>query len=476
MQDLTFHNTLSRTLEIALSYVGNLDQMPVASTIALEDLRQRLGRPLTDTGIPAELVVRDLVEDVDGAIMGSAGGRFFGWAIGGSLPAALAADWLSSTWDQNAALYSCGPAAAVVEEVAGAWLKELLGLPPDASFAFVTGTQMSHFTCLAAARHSVLERRGWDVEQRGLCCAPPIRILCNEQRHGSIERAVRSLGLGSSQIVDVPTDSVNRVIPGALSERLREGASSPTIVVLQAGDFCTGAFDDFTTLVPIARQYDAWVHVDGAFGLWAKASPQYRDLAQGVELADSWTADGHKWLNIPFDCGYSFVADPKAHRAAMSHRASYLTHDEQARDQIDWNPEWSRRARGFPTYAAVRQLGRKGVADLIERCCRHASSLVSLIGSLPGAQILAEPTINQGVIRFLDLRSGASDEDHDRKTDEVVAEVAASGEAFFTGITWRGRRVMRVSVCNWRTGEADVRRAVDAFRRVLAPVAAETSH
>jgi glutamate/tyrosine decarboxylase-like PLP-dependent enzyme len=195
MQDSTFYKTLTKTLECALSYVGNLDHMPVASTIALANLRQRLGKPLADTGIPPELVVQDLVEDVEGAIMGSAGGRFFGWAIGGSLPAALAADWLTSTWDQNAALYSCGPAAAVVEEVAGTWLKELLGLPADASFAFVTGTQMSHFTCLAAARHSLLERLGWDVEQRGLYGAPPIRILCNEQRHGSVERAVRSLVL-----------------------------------------------------------------------------------------------------------------------------------------------------------------------------------------------------------------------------------------------------------------------------------------
>jgi glutamate/tyrosine decarboxylase-like PLP-dependent enzyme len=475
MQDSTFNNTLIKALESALSYVGNLDQMPVASTIALANLRQRLGKPLTDTGIPPELVIQDLVEDAEGAIMGSAGGRFFGWAIGGSLPAALAADWLTSTWDQNAALYSVGPAAAVVEEVAGTWLKELLGLPANASFAFVTGTQMSHFTCLAAARHALLQRRGWDVERRGLYGAPPIRILCNEQRHGSVERAVRNLGLGSSQIVDVPTDAMNRVIPRALHESLQEGASSPTIVILQAGDFCTGAFDDFTTLVPMARRFDAWVHVDGAFGLWAKASPQYRDLARGVELADSWTTDGHKWLNVPFDCGYAFVTDPKPHRGAMSHRASYLTHDEQARDQIDWNPEWSRRARGFPTYAAVRQLGRKGVADLIERCCRHAWSLVSLIGNLPGVEILAEPTINQGVVRFLDPRTHASDEDHDRRTDEVIRAIAASGEAFFTGITLRGRRVMRVSVCNWRTSNADVMRAVEAFRRVLAPVATEIS-
>lgn len=467
MNSAAFHSTLAETLQSALAYLDDLERAPVARPVDLESLRKRLARSLGDAGTAPEQVVHDLVNDVEGAVLGSAGGRFFGWVIGGALHAALAADWLTSTWDQNAALYACGPAAAVAEEVAGAWLKELLGLPAHASVAFVTGTQMAHFTCLASARHALLARRGWDVEQHGLYGAPPIRVLCNDQCHGAVERAARCLGFGTSHMHRVPTDSTNRVIPSALADLLDRGGTGPTIVVLQAGDICTGAFDDFPMLVPIARQHGAWVHVDGAFGLWTKASARYRHVAQGVELADSWTTDGHKWLNVPFDCGYAFVATPEAHRAAMSHRASYLTHDREARDQIDWNPEWSRRARGFSTYAAIRQLGRAGVSELIERCCDHARSLLTRIGALPGAQVLSEPIINQGLVRFLDSRSGASEEDHDRKTDEVLASVVASGDAFFTGATWRGHRVMRVSVCNWRTNEADVERAVRAFRRVL---------
>jgi glutamate/tyrosine decarboxylase-like PLP-dependent enzyme len=468
MKESEFRGTLEKALESALSYLGDLDRMPVASRVDLATLRRRLARPLDARGLRPEAVVEDLVKDVEGAILGSASGRFFGWVIGGTLPAALAADWLTAIWDQNAALYSCGPAAAVAEEVAGGWLKEFLGLPADASFAFVTGTQMAHFTCLAAARHALLGRRGWDVEERGLFGAPAVRVICNEQRHGSIERAVRYLGLGRSQIVDVPTDSMSRVLTSALERALQERSSSPTIVVLQAGDICTGAYDDFERLIPLARQHGAWVHVDGAFGLWAGASPQYCDLVQGVGQADSWTADGHKWLNVPFDCGYAFVADARAHHDSMSHRAAYLTHDEQARDQIDWNPDWSRRARGFSTYAALRQLGRQGVADLIERCCGYAKAMVSRLGKLPGVEVLCTPVLNQGLVRFLDLRPNASEQDHDRRTDEVIAAVAASGEAFLTGTTWHERRAMRVSVCNWRTSERDVDRTVRAFADVLA--------
>ena len=286
---------------------------------------------------------------------------------------------------------------------------------------------------------------------------------------GSIERAARLLGLGTDSIVDLPTDHDGRVLADALDEALRrQPPGSPMIVVLQAGDFHTGTFDDFHALIPISHSYGAWVHINGAFGLWAAASPDHRHLTAAVNTADSWAVDGHKWLNVPFDCGYALVADRDGHRGAMSHRTAYLTHDLEARDQIDWNPEWSRRARGFPTYAALRQLGRRGVAELINRCCLHASSIVSRIGSLPGAEVLATPIINQGLLRFLDQRPGASQPDHDRRTDEVIAAVAASGEAFFTGSTWHGHRVMRVSVCNWRTDEADVTRAVNVFRRVLA--------
>jgi glutamate/tyrosine decarboxylase-like PLP-dependent enzyme len=467
MTDSPFRRPLEVALDNALCYLDGLDRMPIASRVDLATVRRRLAKPLTEEGISPEVVVADLARDVEGAIMGSASGRFFGWVIGGSLPAALAADWLTSTWDQNAALCSCGPAAAVVEEVAGTWLKGLVGLPTDASFAFVTGTQMAHFTCLAAARHALLGRLDWDVEKKGLFGAPPIRVLSNGQRHGSVERAVRYLGIGESNIVDLPVDSVSRVIPAALERALHQGSPSPTIVILQAGDICTGAFDDFETLIPLARKYGAWVHVDGAFGLWARASSKHRDLVRGVELADSWTMDGHKWLNVPFDSGYAFIADAKAHSGSMSHRAVYLTHDDEARDQIDWNPEWSRRARGFATYAALRQLGRRGIADLIERCCEHTKTMVTRVGELPGVEVLSQPILNQALVRFVDLGAEASEQDHDRRTDEVIAAVAATGEAFFTGTTWNGRRAMRVSVCNWSTSKDDVERVVKAFADVL---------
>jgi aromatic-L-amino-acid decarboxylase len=239
------------------------------------------------------------------------------------------------------------------------------------------------------------------------------------------------------------------------------------VIVLQAGDICTGAFDDFQTVIPLAKEHGAWVHVDGAFGLWARASRQYRALAAGVELADSWTTDGHKWLNVPFDCGYAFVANSEAHRAAMSHRASYLTHDSEARDQIDWNPEWSRRARGFPTYAAIRQLGRSGIAKQIESSCALTSTLIDRLSELPDVEVMSAPALNQALVRFRDPREGATPPDHDRRTDEVIAAIATSGEAFFTGATWNSCRVMRVSLCNWGTSNRDIERAAEAIARIL---------
>jgi len=462
-----FQKPLEAALHSALSHLEEQDRNPVAPTASLQELRRRLGEPLDNEGLPPEQVVTQLVENVRGGIVGSAGGRFFGWVIGGSLPAALAADWLTSTWDQNAVMHASGPAAAVVEEIVGSWLKEILGLPAQASFAIVTGCQSAHATCLAAARHALLRKRGWDVEGQGLFGAPSIRILTSFAKHGSFERAVRLLGFGLSQIVVLPTDTQDRLQADALEQALKADSSAPTIVLLQAGDINIGACDPFEKLIPIAKRYRAWVHIDGAFGLWAAASSVYRHLVAGVALANSWATDGHKWLNVPFDCGYAFVADAEAHRAAMSYRAAYLTHNTETRDQIDWNPEWSRRARGFPTYAALRQLGRNGIAALVERCSKHAHSLVTQIGNLPGAEILWEPTINQGLVRFLDSRPGASEEDHDRRTDAVIASIVATGEAFFGGTTWRGRRAMRVSVCNWQTSEEDVHRAVHAVAKQL---------
>jgi len=462
-----FTPVLERALQHALCHLESGNDRPIGPTTNLDQLRARLSRPLAEYGVEPTQVIDDLVRDAEGGIIGCTSGRFFGWVIGGTLPAALTADWLTSAWDQNAAIHACGPAEAVIEEVAGCWLKDLFGLPRMASFAFVTGTQMAHVTCLASARHRLLKRVGWDVEEQGLAGAPPIRIITSSERHGSLERAVRILGFGKRAVVALRCDSNGQLEPSALAHALETSSQQPTIIVLQAGDLNIGAFDPFSELIPIAHKHGAWVHIDGAFGLWVAASPRYRHLLRGVELADSWTNDGHKWLNTPFDCGYAFVADAEAHQSAFSHDASYRIHVGDARDQIEWNPEWSRRGRALPTYAALRQLGRSGIADLVDRTCAHARTLVARISRLPSAEMIWEPTINQGLVRFLDPRLEATREDHDRKTDEVIGQIVATGEAFFGGATWRGKRCMRVSVCNWQTSDADVARAVQAVQRVL---------
>jgi glutamate/tyrosine decarboxylase-like PLP-dependent enzyme len=457
---------LERTLSLATSYLDGLPHRPVAATATLAELRQRLDRPLPAEGAEPAAVVEQLAADVQGGLAGSAGGRFFGWVIGGSVPAALAADWLTSAWDQNAGMFAVAPAAAVVEEVCGRWLLELLGLPATASFALVTGCQMAHVTCLAAARNAVLARRGWDVEERGLLGAPPIRVVSGDQRHGTIERALRLLGLGRASVVDIPVDE-NGLTAAALEPVLAAAPGVPTIVLLQAGDLNTGAFDPFPEVVQAAREHGAWVHVDGAFGLWAATSPAHRHLTAGVERADSWATDGHKWLNVPYDCGYAIVADREAHHRAFAHRVAYLDHSDIARDQVDWNPEYSRRARGFATYAAIASLGREGIGRLVADSCRHASAIVEGASALPGVEVLCRPRINQGLLRFLDPRPGATASDHDRRTEEVAARIVSSGEAFFACTTWRGVRCMRVSVSSWATTDEDAARTVRAIAAAL---------
>jgi glutamate/tyrosine decarboxylase-like PLP-dependent enzyme len=337
-----------------------------------------------------------------------------------------------------------------------------LSLPGTASFALVTGCQMAHVTCLAAARNAVLVRRGWDVEQRGLFGAPAIRVVSGDQRHGTIERALRMLGLGRDSIVDIPVDETG--LAGAALERvLAAGHGAPTIVLLQAGDLNTGAFDPFPDVIPVAHRHGAWVHVDGAFGLWAATSPEHRHLTAGAEHADSWATDGHKWLNVPYDCGYAIVADREAHWRSFAHRVAYLDHSDVARDQVDWNPEYSRRARGFATYAAIASLGRSGIGRIVADGCRHARAIVDGASALPGVEVLCRTRINQGLLRFLDTRPGATEADHDRRTDEVTARIVTSGEALFACTTWRGKRCMRVSVSGWATTDEDVARTVRAI-------------
>ncbi|MDQ0464571.1 aromatic-L-amino-acid decarboxylase [Caulobacter ginsengisoli] len=451
-------DALDRARHHAQAWLDGLGTRPVYAPASLDELRQSLGRPTPERGLPAAQVVDELARDAERGLHGSQGGRFFGWVIGGGLPAAIGADWLTAVWDQNACLHASGPAAAVVEEVAGAWLKDLFGLPAEASFAFVTGCQMAHVTGLAAARHAVLRDRGWDVERQGLSGAPPIRVLSNADRHASVDIALRILGIGTDALEPLAMDDNRQVTPEGLSAKLAE-RDAPTIVILQAGELNLAAFDPFAQLCPIARAAGAWTHVDGAFGLWARVSPAHRHLAQGIELADSWTTDGHKYLNVPYDSGLAFVRDADAHRAAMTMTTSYFpAGGGTARDPFDWNPELSRRARGFAVYAAIRELGREGLADLVRRTSRHARALAEGIGALPGAELVMVSDLNQALVRFGD----------DARTDAVIAQINASGEALFGGVSWRGRRCMRISVSNWRTGEADVARTIKAVGAVLA--------
>jgi glutamate/tyrosine decarboxylase-like PLP-dependent enzyme len=383
----------------ASAWIDGLDERPVAARATSQELTAIFRGRLPETGSEPEEVIPWLHQNASDGMLGSASGRFFAWVIGGAVESALAADWMVATWDQNAALYACGPAAAVIEEVAGEWIKELLGLPREASFAFTTGCQLAHMTGLAAARHALLRRAQWDVETDGMFGAPPITIMTNDQKHGSVERAARYLGFGRRALLPLPTDTSDRIAPATLTKALSE-RSGPTIVVLNAADLNIGACDPFAELVPIAHEAGAWVHVDGAFGLFAQASRKHRHHLDGVELADSWATDGHKWLNVPFDCGIAIIRDRDAHRAAMTLSASYIAPESSARDQIDWNPEWSRRARGIPVYAALKEMGREGVEAMIDRCCAHCEALVSGIGALPGAQILHPARLNQGLVRF----------------------------------------------------------------------------
>jgi glutamate/tyrosine decarboxylase-like PLP-dependent enzyme len=461
------NNALARAFTHALAHLEALNVAPVASRTSLGDLRRALDRGLPESGAPPAQVIDDLVADTAGGLLGSQSGRFFAWVIGGGLPSAMAADWLTTVWDQNAGIHACAPAASVVEEIAGGWLKAFFNLPAEASFAFVTGTQMAHVTCLAAARHAVLAARGWDIGRQGLFGAPRIRILASAERHGSVDRAVRLLGFGSEAIEPLAVDEAGRVQPSVLAAALA-ASRDPAIVVLQAGELNLAAFDPFEELAPIARAAGAWVHVDGAFGLWAKLSPAHQGLVKGIELCDSWTTDGHKYLNVPYDSGFAFVRDAAAHRAAMTLSASYLPPGDGARDAIDWNPEFSRRARAFPVYAAIRELGRSGLIALIARTCRHAEALATRLAGLPGAERMGVSGFNQALVRFCSPSVDASEADHDRRTDDVIAAVNRSGEAMFGGVAWRGKRAMRISVCNWRTSDADVDRAVSAVREALA--------
>ena len=459
----TESDALSLAEAAARDWLAGLDTQSAGAAASFETLYARFDAPLPEQGHAATDVVASLIERARGGLQGNAGGRFFGWVIGGVTPAALAADWLVSAWDQNAALYHVSPIASVIEQRTGEWLKELFRLPDQSSFALTTGTQMAHATALAAARHRVLKSAGWDVEQDGLFGAPRVAVITGRNRHTSVDRAARLLGFGQANlhIIDSQADTVS---PDELDQALAAHAG-PAIVVLNAADLNVGGCDPFAKLIPVARKHGAWVHVDGAFGLFASVSDTQRQLVAGIEDADSWSTDAHKWLNTPFDCGVMICRDAEAHRAAMTQSASYIAPGDGARDEIDWNPEWSRRARAIPIYAALMELGRTGVADIVDRCCSHCARIVTEIGGLEGAEIVAPAQLNQGLLRF---PVAGDDAAGDARTERVIADINASGEAFFSSTTWRGRKAMRVSVCNWRTSDADVDRAIAAAGAALA--------
>jgi glutamate/tyrosine decarboxylase-like PLP-dependent enzyme len=445
---------LRETADLAADFLESLPERPVFPETSDRDLRDHFGGPVPETPEDPRQIVADLAAHGGDAAVAIPGPRYFGFVIGGALPAALAADWLTSTWDQNAGLYVAGPAAAVIEEIAGFWVADLLGLRRVESFAFVTGTQMAHATALAAARNHVLAEVGWDVEERGLTGASPIRVFAGEKAHSTFARALRFVGLGTGSITWIAADGQGRMQPDALREALA-AHDGPAIVCAQAGEVNTGSFDDFHAIADASEAAGAWLHVDGAFGLWAAASPRFAHLCDGAERADSWATDAHKWLNCPYDSGIVLCARPEAHRRAISVYADYLVHAGEGgpRDQMDWTPEFSRRARGFTVYAAIRQLGRSGVAELVERCCDLAKRFADGIVEVPGVEVLNEVVLNQVLFRL----------ESDDRTLGVLDTVQRSGVAWTSGSVWDGRQAIRISVSNWQTAEEDVDRTVAAF-------------
>ncbi|HEX6255763.1 MAG TPA: pyridoxal-dependent decarboxylase [Euzebyales bacterium] len=453
-------------------HLASLDERPVRPAADTAELREALGGPLPDGASDPVDVLDLLAATAERGTIATSSARFFGFVVGGALPAAMAADMLTPVWDQNAGLYVIGPVAAVAEEVARTWLLDLLRLPPDASMAFVTGGQMANTTALLAARHHVLAAAGWDVELDGLAGGPEVTVLAGRERHSSIDRAMRQVGLGARPVL-VDVDADGAMVPDALAAALGDVAG-PAIVCAQMGNVNTGALDPVGPLSDIAHDHGAWLHVDGAFGLWAACLPRLRDETDGVDRADSWAVDAHKWLNVPYDAGLAVTAHPASHAAALGtdpHQSTYLQFGEGTRDAVTWTPEFSRRGRGVPVWAALRSLGRQGVIDMVERGCAMAQRFAELLGAQPGvhirnfvepgstkhaADLRPRPTVvlNQVLVGFDDIDVG-----------RLIAAVQDDGTCWMSGTTWRGEHLMRISVSNWQTDPGDVDRSVDAILR-----------
>jgi glutamate/tyrosine decarboxylase-like PLP-dependent enzyme len=452
-------NVLEAALGIATKYLDEVPLRHVGGTASRDELWQALGGPLPAAGADPLQVLQQLARQAEPGLVANAGPRYFGFVTGGAVPVTVAADWIASAWDQNAGLYVAAPAAAVIEDIVAGWLLEILGLPRTASVGFTTGCHMANFTCLAAARHEVLRRAGWNVETQGLQRAPKIRVIAGGEVHVSAVGALRYLGFGTEEIEIVPSDAQGRMRADALEAALAAGTGAPTIVCAQAGNVSTGASDPIEAIVTSAHARGAWVHVDGAFGLWAAAVPELRSQVTGIEKADSWATDAHKWLNVPYDSGLAIVADAAPHRAAMGLKASYLQRGtDEERVGMDWAPESSRRARSLPLYALIRSLGRDGIADMVRRNCALARRMAERLAAEPGIQILNDVVLNQVLVQFRD----------DETTLRVIAKVQAEGTCWAGGAFRQGKQAMRISVSNWSTTEADIDQSADAIIRIFS--------
>jgi glutamate/tyrosine decarboxylase-like PLP-dependent enzyme len=448
---------LDRAAAHAQRHLDSLPEAHAGPTASLDELRAALGGPMPGAGVAPEVVIDELAAKVPPGISASAGPRYFGFVTGGSMPAPLAADWLVSAWDQNVALYVMSPAIAVLEEVCSAWIADLLGLPEGSAAGFVTGCQAANTAGLAAGRHAVLERAGWDVESDGLFGAPAIEVFAGEQAHVTIGVSLRLLGLGAGRVTSVPADDLGRMDAAALADAMA-GVEGPAIVCAQAGEVNTGAMDPIDAIADVADRHDAWLHVDGAFGLWAAASPALREQVRGLERADSWATDAHKWLNVPYDSGIVVVADPEAQRAALSMQAAYLT-PGAGRDGSSYALESSRRARVVPVYAALRSLGRDGVAELVDRCCALARQMADELAACPQLELLAPVTLNQVLLG----RVGGGE------VADAVARIQDEGVCWLGGTVFRGRPAIRVSVSNWSTTPEDITRSAASIVAACEP-------
>jgi len=442
---------LSGTADRCLEYLGSLDDRPVTPSPEGIAGLSAFDVPLQDAPMAAEQVIEMLYRTATPATMAMAGPRFFGFVIGGALPVALAADWLTSTWDQNTGLYNSTPATSFLEEMALRWLVDVLGLPSGCAGAFVTGTTVAHITALSAARHVVLDRVGWNVEADGLFHAPPVTVVVSAEAHPTLLKALGVIGFGRKRVVAVPTDGQGRMRLDALPSTVFE----PTIVCAQLGNVNTGACDPLRGICEWARERGAYVHVDGAFGLWSAAAPSRRFLADGIELADSWATDGHKWLNVPYDSGIAFVRDGDALRAAMSVSAEYLPTESAHRNPSDYTPELSRRGRGVAIWAAMRSLGKSGIAELVERNCRQARDFAAGLAA-QGHTIHNDVVMNQVLVSF-----GGPE-----RTRKVIAALQAEGTLWAGETVWHGHVAMRISVSSWATTDADVQKSLAAIERV----------